>query len=147
MSYIRAYHHVSISVTDLGRSTEWYHTVLGLDVVAEIEGAGFRRARLRAPDTGMTLTLTAHDRESADAFDERRPGLDHVAFQVASEDIGSLKERFEQLAVRHSEVKRSSSGTVMITLRDPDNIQLEVFGGAFDPAIAADRPEEGAGPR
>ena len=25
----------------------------------------------------------------------------------------------------------------MITLRDPDNIQLEVFGGSFDAAIAA----------
>jgi hypothetical protein len=27
----------------------------------------------------------------------------------------------------------------MITLRDPDNIQVEVFGGPIDPAIAGGR--------
>ena len=27
----------------------------------------------------------------------------------------------------------------MITLRDPDNIQIEVFGGELDPSIAGGR--------
>lgn len=138
---LRAYHHVSLSVTDLGRSTEWYEQVLGLRTVAEIEGAGFRRNRLRAGDDGFTLTLTCHDGDASGAFDERRPGLDHVAFQVEPADIAPLRQRFEQLGVDHSEVKESSAGTAMITLRDPDNVQLEVFGGPFDPAIAAGRPD------
>jgi glyoxylase I family protein len=126
---MRAYHHVSLSVTDLARSTDWYRSVLGLQVVAEIEGAGFRRVRLRPADGAVTLTLTAHEDVSAEAFDERRPGLDHVAFQVGSGDLPELKRRFEELGVDHSDVNESSSGIPMVTLRDPDNIQLEVFGG------------------
>ncbi|MDQ3946405.1 MAG: VOC family protein [Actinomycetota bacterium] len=141
MSLIKGYHHVSLSVSDLGKSTEWYREVLEFEVVAEIEGEGFRRARLRAPESGVTLTLTSHEGNSGEAFDERRPGLDHVAFQMASpEDINALKGRFEQLGINHSEIKQSSSGTAMITVRDPDNIQLEVFGGSFDPSIGAGRP-------
>jgi catechol 2,3-dioxygenase-like lactoylglutathione lyase family enzyme len=82
MAEVLGYHHLSLSVTDLGKSTEWYQQVLGLEVAAEIEGEGFRRTRLRAPNSGVTLTLTRHDEQSGKSFDERRPGMDHVAFAV-----------------------------------------------------------------
>ena len=85
-------------MTDLGKSTEWYQQVLCLDVAAEIEGEGFRRTRLRAPGSGVTLTLTPHDQPSDETFDERRPGMDPVALQVASSDeVKALKDRFAQL--------------------------------------------------
>ena len=141
MEEIIGYHHVSLSVTDLGKSVEWYQQVLGLDVTAEIEGQGFKRTRLRAPKSGVTLTLTRHDEESGDAFSERRAGMDHVAFELGGVDaVSSMKTRFEELGVDHSEIKASQGGSAMITLRDPDNIQIEVFGGPFDPTIAAGRP-------
>jgi glyoxylase I family protein len=139
MAELLGYHHVSLRVSDLGRSTEWYGRTLGLATEAEIEGDGFRRTRLRAPGGGITLTLTAHERSSGGQFDERRVGLDHIAFNVGGpEDVHQLKQRFEQLGVEHSELKQAAaSGAAMITLRDPDNIQLEVFGGAVDPTIGA----------
>ena len=138
---ILGYHHVSLSVTDLAKSAEWYRETLGLEIDAEIEGDDFRRTRLRAPGSGLTLALTSHERQAGERFDERRAGVDHIAFNVGgSEQVHELKRRFEQLGVDHSEVKQASSGAAMITLRDPDNIQLEVFGGTFDPAIAAGRP-------
>ena len=140
MTQVLGYHHLSLSVTDLAKSTEWYQQVLGLDVAAEIEGEGFRRTRLRAPESGVTLTLTRHDQQSGETFSERRPGMDHVAMQVGgAEAIQELRDRFTQLGVDHSDVKTSAGGTAMITLRDPDNIQIEVFGGPFDPSIAAGR--------
>lgn len=139
MTEVIGYHHLSLSVSDLDKSTEWYQQVLGLDVAAQIDGEGFRRTRLRAPGSGVTLTLTRHDQQSGETFSERRPGMDHVALQVASADeVKTLKDRFEQLGVNHSEVK-GSNGTAMITLRDPDNIQIEVFGGGLDPNIAGGR--------
>jgi glyoxylase I family protein len=135
MTEVLGYHHLSLSVTDLAKSTQWYQEVLGLDVVAEIGGEGFRRTRLRARGSGMTLTLTRHDQQSGERFSERRPGMDHVALQVSSADeVIALKDRFAQLAADHSEVK-GSNGTAMITLRDPDNIQIEVFGAAPDPSM------------
>ena len=140
MTAVLGYHHLSLSVTDLGKSTEWYQQVLGLDVAAEIEGEGFSRIRIRAPESGVTLTLTRHDQQSGETFSERRPGMDHVAVEVGSvDDVLELKGRFEQLGVDHSDVKTSDRGTAMVTLRDPDNIQIEVFGGPLDPAIAAGR--------
>ena len=129
MAEVLGFHHVSLSVTDLGRSTDWYRQVLGFEVVAETEGAGFRRTRLRAPGSGVTLTLTSHEQESGEPFDERRAGIDHIAFAVGSaDDVRELKRGFEQLGVVHSEVKEVGTGSAVITLRDPDNIQLEVFG-------------------
>jgi glyoxylase I family protein len=137
MAEIQGYHHVSLSVSDLGKSAEWYRETLGFEIDAEIEGNGFRRTRLRAPGSGLTLTLTAHEQQSSEPFDERRVGVDHIAFNVGSaEAVQELKGRFEELGVVHSDVKQAASGSAMITLRDPDNIQLEVFGG---PALVAAR--------
>ena len=140
MAEVQGYHHVSLSVSDLGKSAEWYGETLGFEIDAQIEGEGFRRTRLRAPGSGLTLTLTAHEQQTGEPFDERRAGVDHIAFNVGSaEAVQELKGRFEARGVIHSDVKKAASGSAMITLRDPDNIQLEVFGGTFDPNIAAGR--------
>jgi glyoxylase I family protein len=86
---------------------------------------------LRHPSGTITLTLTQHENGSGERFDEHRTGLDHVAFSVPSiDDVREFKQRFEELGVNHSEIKpvRSEFGDGgMITFRDPDNIQLEVF--------------------
>ena len=129
MPTLVGYSHLSLSVTDLDRSTDWYCDILGFEVVARVEGDGFLRHRLRQPDAGITITLTAHEAGSGDAFDERRTGMDHVSFVVASiDDIHAFKECFAERGVEHSDVKPSAGGAGgMITFRDPDNIQLEVF--------------------
>lgn len=140
MAEIQRYHHVSLSVSDLGKSVDWYRQALGFETDAEIEGDGFRRTRLKAPAGRLTLSLTAHEQHSGEPFDERRSGVDHIAFDVGSADaVQELKSRFEELGVVHSDVKQAASGSAMITLRDPDNIQLEVFGGTVDSGIAAGR--------
>lgn len=121
-----SYHHLSLSVTDLARSVAWYQQVLDLEITAQVEGPTFRRTRMRAPAGGVTLTLTCHDERSGDAFDERRTGLDHVSIQV--DDLERWKARLVQYGVDHSDVKQLSGDASMVTLRDPDNIQLEIFG-------------------
>jgi glyoxylase I family protein len=118
---------LSFSVTDLERSTRWYGDVLGAVVEAEIQGDGFRRVRLRAPWWGIAISLTSHDEELPGPFSERRSGLDHVAFEVDREEIDQFLRRFEQAGVDHSGPKTLANGAVLITVRDPDNIQLELF--------------------
>lgn len=127
---VLAFHHVSLSVTDLDGSADWYQRVLGLQITAQVEGAGFRRTRMRSEGGGVTLTLTCHDRSSGERFDERRSGMDHVSFRLAPDDLADWKARLEHLDVDHSDVKPFPGGeSSMITLRDPDNIQLELFFG------------------
>jgi glyoxylase I family protein len=130
MTAIQGYHHLSLSVGDLERSAAWYVDVFGLEVSAHIEGAGFRRTRLRAPGSGITLALTQHDAPASGPFDERRIGMDHVAFAVGdAAAVHAVKARLEELGAVHSEVREPGPGAAALTLRDPDNIQLEVFGG------------------
>lgn len=129
MPTLSAYSHLGLSVTDLEVSSDWYCDILGFEVTARVEGDGFLRHRLRQPDAGITLTLTAHEANEGDTFDETRTGMDHVSFVVPSvDDIHAFKERFQEKGVEHSDVKATAGGAGgMITFRDPDNIQLEVF--------------------
>jgi catechol 2,3-dioxygenase-like lactoylglutathione lyase family enzyme len=133
MTQIQGFHHLSLSVRDLGRSTEWYQQVLGFQITDNVEGAGFRRTRMRSP-AGVVLTLTCHEDQASTTFNERQIGMDHVGFRVgAIDDVRVLEEHFEQLGVDRSELKLTPRATASITIRDPDNIQLEVFGGLSGP--------------
>lgn len=130
MPTISGFHHLGLTVTDLQASERWYCDVLGFEVHAEIEGERFQRTRLRHPDAGITITLTRHDAGSGDEFTELRTGLDHVALGVPSvAHVTAWHERIEAAGATSSEIKttRTSFGTgAMITLRDPDGIQLEI---------------------
>ena len=129
MPSINGFHHVSFSVSDLGRSAAWYQDVLGFGHDSDVEGEGFRRVRLRHPDAGITVTLTQHQQGGGERFSELRTGLDHLAFSVGgADDVEEWKRRFEERGVDHSEIKTRPGGAAIITVRDPDNIQLEVFG-------------------
>lgn len=127
MASITGIHHMSLTVTDKARSVEWYCDLFGFAVDSEVEGETFRRTRLRHPDADIVLTLTRHDDGAADRFDETRAGLDHVSFRVPSVgDVEAFKRRCDERGVQASEVKHSDY-LAMITVRDPDNIQLEVM--------------------
>lgn len=125
MAAIEGFHHLSLSVRDLQNSIDWYSRVLGLEVETQFETENFKRARLKSPGDQVTLTLTRHNAQDREVFNERRTGMDHFAFRV-DDDVAALKRLFERLGVEHSGIQRSGGGSRMIVLRDPDNIQLEV---------------------
>ena len=132
MAEIVDYHHVSLTVTDRERSTRWYCDVLGFEVQDDtIEGHWFRRTRLQhgsGTDGRIILTLTQHDDGSGDRFSAVRTGLDHLSLRVRNRrDLDELVGRMDELGVPHSEVKSMGEGNAMVTVRDPDNIQLEVY--------------------
>ncbi len=126
--------HLSLSVTDRRRSTAWYCEVLGFKVDPggrNVQGPTFGRTRLMygADDRpALILTLTEHDERPGDRFTPVKAGIDHVALRVRSRsDLDEFKERLERHGVRHSELKPMGAENCMITLRDPDNIQLELY--------------------
>jgi glyoxylase I family protein len=130
MSELEGLHHLSLSVRDLHASMVWYQDLLGFEKTFEREDTqqGWRKGGLRAPGNGMRLLFTEHFSSAGDTFDERRPGLDHVSFQVTG-GRASLERwvtRLDEREIEHSGIKQGGSGD-LIVFRDPDNIQLEFY--------------------
>jgi glyoxylase I family protein len=118
--------HVAVTVSDLAVSEPWYTKVLGAAPVLDEDTGPFRHI---VYSVGNTL-LGLHgfpDLVTQEAFDERRPGLDHIAFGVA--DRGELEKwgaRLDELGIAHGEIKDAGYGSGL-SFRDPDNIALELF--------------------
>ena len=75
--------HVALTVSDLDRSRTWYQSLIGSPPVIDEDTGPFHHVVWLLG--GQTL-LGIHkfpDPHGSDAFDERRPGLDHVAFACA----------------------------------------------------------------
>jgi glyoxylase I family protein len=132
MPTLTGVHHVALTVTDVDRSVPWYERVLGFSTIGrDDEGeSGLRKVFLRGPGFGLTLTLVQHPDSGRSAFDERRPGLDHLTFSVPS--AGSLREWTERLTehgVTFSPITKehSAPGHLVVSLRDPDGIQLVLW--------------------
>ena len=118
--------HVAVTVTDLDRSEAWYTKVLGVTPVLDEDTGPFRHIVFAVGDTlfGLHGFPRLVDYEP---FDERRPGLDHIAFGVASRDeLVEWVERLDALDIPHGEIVDAGYGSG-IAFRDPDNIQLELF--------------------
>jgi glyoxylase I family protein len=120
------FHHVTLTVTDLSRSIDWYERVLGMTKVADREGPTWKRALMRS-EGGLVISLTAHDGTGGDRFDERRVGLDHLSIACESRDEVEVWERhLTELGVDHGDLVDAGYGHVL-TSRDPDGIPVEFF--------------------
>jgi catechol 2,3-dioxygenase-like lactoylglutathione lyase family enzyme len=119
--------HVGLSVTDLDRSTAWYTDVLGFVMVMPTDAPGLRRVLLAHPGSGLMVGLSQHEAGNGAAFDERATGLDHLSMAVADRDeLVRWAEHLDAKGVSYSPINDAFYGSVLV-LRDPDNIQLELF--------------------
>ena len=118
--------HVAVTVTDLEKSAAWYTRLLGVEPVLDQDTGPFRHI---VYSVGGTL-LGLHgfpDLHSNDAFDERRPGLDHISFGCASRDeLVEWAARLDELGIAHGDIVDADYGSGL-SFRDPDNIALELF--------------------
>jgi len=125
-------HHLGLTVTDVDRSARWYQDVLGFHEVGRLGDAGDDRRKvfLRHEGLSIRLGLVEHRAGSNTRFDETSPGLDHLSFAVDGRArLEAWCERLAAQGVEHSAIAdaRSIPGALVVVLRDPDNIQLELF--------------------
>jgi glyoxylase I family protein len=120
--------HLTLTVTDLKRSQDFYTSLLGFEMLMEL---GPTRVLLSNGSTLVALG-TAPDPDRAipdDRFDENRVGLDHVSFGVNSRaELEQAKSLLDDRGVSHGEIKDlgGALGICVLAFRDPDNIQLEL---------------------
>jgi catechol 2,3-dioxygenase-like lactoylglutathione lyase family enzyme len=104
---------------------------MGFKLLVEWEQPGHHGWTMLHP-SGLAVTAITHQEGEVRSFDERRVGLDHVAFQV--DDLAVLEawaEHLDALGVTHTGTQDLDGGLggPLIVLRDPDNIQIELTAG------------------
>ncbi|HVM10298.1 MAG TPA: VOC family protein [Acidimicrobiales bacterium] len=117
--------HVALTVTDLDRSVPWYERLFDAKPVLDEDTGPFRHVVWAV---GSTLVgLHQFPDPAAGEFDERRPGLDHLAFACSSrEELAEWQARLDELDIKHGGIVDASYGSGL-SFRDPGNIALEFF--------------------
>jgi glyoxylase I family protein len=129
-------HHLRLTVTDVGRSREFYTSLLGFQVAVESPPPGdpaaaetfkilFGGVVMMRGNLIMGLRPMAPE---ADRFDPDRVGLDHLSFSVPSrEDLEQAARLLDEHGVTHGEITRLPGfGIDVLSFEDPDGIQLEL---------------------
>jgi glyoxylase I family protein len=144
MPRIMGFSHVELTVSDCDRAAVWWHEVLGFTLVHRTSTDTFEIRSLLHP-SGINVNVMTHaGTADGGAFDERRVGLDHLAFQVS--DRGELQQwiaHLDAMAVPNSGIIDIGYGPTVV-FRDPDNMQLEFFVHPDPNAVhltEADSPE------
>lgn len=128
MPTISGLHHLSLTVRDAAKS-EAFYGIFGFVPVLELPdvgGRGYKKV-LANPDTRTILGLSVHQSNDGSAFSEFRTGLDHLSFGVSSRaELDAWMQHLDELGIEHSDVTSSEVGH-QITVRDPDNVQVELW--------------------
>lgn len=119
--------HVSLTVSDLDRSVPWYERLFDAKLVLDDTAGAFRRAALIVAGKALVGLQDFPDPADSLPFNERRVGLDHLAFACSSRgELETWKARLDELGIVNGGVVDAGYGSVL-SFRDPDNIALEFF--------------------
>ena len=118
--------HVAVTVSDIDVSEAWYTRVLGGEPVLDEDTGPFRHIVYAVGGTLLGLH-DFPDLMTKEQFEERRPGLDHIAFGCSSRrELVEWAARLDSLGIAHGDIKDAGYGSGL-SFRDPDNIALELF--------------------
>lgn len=128
--------HVRLTVTDIGRSKEFYDKVFGwptaVDVSDKVDEPGvndspeeFYGGLIYQTPQGTLFGLRP---VGSEAFDASTTGLDHVSFAVESRaDLDAAVDALEEAGIEHGEViELGDAGLAILSFQDPDDINIEL---------------------
>ena len=119
--------HVALTVTDIERSRPWYEDLIGSPPVIDEDTGLFRHAVWLLGGQTLVGLHQFPDLHGADPFDERTPGLDHVAFACANRaELEQWESKLNELGITNGGIVDASYGSGL-SFRDPDNIAQEFF--------------------
>ncbi len=126
MAEFPAIGHVALTVSDLGRSRSWYQRLFDSNPVIDEDTGPFHHVVWLVGGTLVGIHAFP-DLKTAEAFDERRPGLDHVSFACANRSqLEQWERKLDELGIAHGGIVDAPYGSG-VSFRDPDNIALEFF--------------------
>lgn len=117
--------HVAVTVTDLDRSREWYQSLFGSAPVLDEDTGAFHHVVWLMG--GTLFGIHKHPSGGGQPFDERNPGLDHVAWGCANRAaLEEWQKHLDSLGIAHGGIVDAPYGSGL-SFRDPDNLPLEFF--------------------
>lgn len=130
-------HHVRLTVTDIQRSKAFYSQLFGdetaFDFSDKADEPGVRDdpAQLYGGvgwAIGDQLIGLRPVAAAGDTFDSTRVGLDHLSFQVASEDeLRSTQQKLQDAGITNGGVEfLDATGMLIVSVQDPDDINIEL---------------------
>ena len=130
---IKAFEHVTITVSDLERSIDFYQRVLGFKVLGMLEqnGGDFKIVYLDAG--GATIELF-HFKEKGRPLTEAKDldiGIKHIGFKV--DNVDEAVKKLKETGVRFTLEPFDATGGVRIAFfKDPDGILIELIQGELE---------------
>jgi glyoxylase I family protein len=119
--------HVALTVSDVERSRPWYQSLIGSPPVIDEDTGAFHHVVWLLGGQTLVGIHQFPDPHGSDPFDERRPGLDHVAFACANRgELEQWETKLNELGISNGGVVDAPYGSGL-SFRDPDNIALEFF--------------------
>jgi catechol-2,3-dioxygenase len=118
--------HVALTVRDLSVSVPWYTRLFEAEPVIDEDTGPFRHVVWAVGETLIGLHQFPGGTD-ATPFDERRVGLDHVAFGCPDRAMLELRQKhLDNLGINHGGIVDAPYGSGL-SFRDPDNLPLEFF--------------------
>jgi lactoylglutathione lyase len=128
MPRLTRFQHVSISVSDIKRSLDFYQGLLGLRLLDHAQAEDGLTAHFLDVGNGHTLQLlsfTGAAKASQWLPDDLQTGLRHIGFKVR--DVDGTTARFKQANVPFTLDPLDATGGVRIAFfKDPDGTLLEI---------------------
>ena len=106
--------HVALTVTDLGRSRPWYRNLFEAEPVIDEDTGPFHHVVWLLGGQTLVAINKFPDPDGSEPFDERRPGLDHLAFACANRtDLEQWESKLNDLGVDNGGIVDAAYGSVL----------------------------------
>ena len=115
--------HTTLTVSNISKTLSFYETLFDTSLLMD-DDKSFSLLKV-----GIPCWFVQWEKQYPnDRFDERRVGLDHVAFQLKTlDELEVMINRLNTMGVKNAGLQRFAGKYPYVAFRDPDNIQTEFF--------------------
>ena len=115
--------HITLTVSDISRTKRFYEDLFQTTFTPDNEQS------FSLLSVGIPCWFVQWEKTPVkDRFNERRIGLDHVAFELrAVDELRNIIARLNEMNIVNAGLERFDGKYPYVAFRDPDNIQVEFF--------------------